>query len=223
MQIMRSLILLSFLLSLLLFSQDLPDSWSQSYGTYDIGIVYTSVAYSLGFALNNYCIYCHNGDTIAYDERRFDIFARLGVFKKTEMEIKYSYPTCGVVAIKYQFLEDYIDAALKLGFGYMKGTRAGLITDYVYDFYPTLIFSKNLYKSGMFYFAPKIIYSIHTRDRQEHSDRTPRHIFQYGFGIGFALGNNFVVFPETNWLWGNNEGLKYTVNQFGIGVNLKIR
>lgn len=219
---MKRVILSYLLLFAVLFSQDLPDSWSQSYCTYDVGAAHAPATYSLGFGIDNYCIYQHDNDTIAYDERRFDIFARLGLFKKIEMEIKYSYPTSGILGIKYQLLENYIDAALKLGFGYMKGTRVGTITDYVYDFYATFIFSKPFYKNAALYIAPKIIYSIHARDRQEHSDRAAVHIFQYGFGIGVALGKNFVLLPETNWLWGDNEGVSYIVNQFGIAVNLRI-
>lgn len=219
---MKRVMLLWLLLFAILFSQDFPDAWSQSYCTYDIGEAIEPGKYSFGFGIDNYCIYDRDHDTIAYDERRFDIFAKLGLFRKIEMEIKYSYPTTGIIAIKYHLLDEYIDAALKFGFGYMKGTRSGKITDYVFDFYPALILSKQFYKNWTLYFTPKIIYSIHARDRQEHSDRAPVYIFQYGFGIGVALGKNFVVLPETNWLWGDNEGVLYIVNQFGIGVNLKI-
>ncbi|UCG91537.1 MAG: hypothetical protein JSV97_10715 [candidate division WOR-3 bacterium] len=219
---MNKVILLCLSLFTIVFSQDFPDSWSQSYCTYDIGVAHAAATYSLGFGIDNYCIYERDNDTIAYDERRFDIFARLGLVKKIEMEIKYSYPTSGIVGIKYQLLENYIDGALKLGFGYMKGTRVGKITDYVFDFYSTFIFSKRFYKNVALYIAPKIIYSIHARDRQEHSDRAAVHIFQYGFCIGVALGKNFVILPETNWLYGDNEGVSYVVNQFGIGVDLKI-
>ena len=204
-----------------LFSQNLPISWSQSYCTFDIARVYKSGEYSIGFGIDNYCIY--GLDSLAYDERRFDIFAKLGLFKKSEIEIKYSYPTCGLIAIKYQFLNGYVNTAFKLGFGYMKGTKIGMITDYVFDFYPTLIFSKNFFKGVKVYYAPKIIYSIHVKDRQEHSDRAPRHIFQFGHSIGLSIGDKFSILPETNWLFGNNEGVKYTVQQFGLGVNLKIR
>lgn len=209
-----------------LFSQNFPSSWSQSYCTYDIAEVHESSEYSLGFGIDNYCIYNrpgeHANDTVAYDNREFDLFAKLGLFKRTEVEIKYSYPTSGLVAIKYQFLNKYIDGALKLGFGYMKGTRTGFITDYVFDFYPTLILSKNLYKEITFYIAPKIIFSIHTRDRQEQSDRKPIYIFQYGYGVGLSIGDKFSILPETNWLFGNNSGVLYTVHQFGVGVNLRI-
>lgn len=216
------LITIMILPILILFGQTLPISWSQSYCTYDIAEVYLPNEYSLGFGIDNFCIYCDNGDTICYDERRFDIWTRVGLSKKTEIEIKYSYPTCGLMSIKYQFLQSYLSGAFKFGFGYMKGTREGYITDYVYDFYPMFIFSKDLIKDIKFCLAPKIIYSIHTRDRQEHSDRPPRHIFQYGFCIGLALGKNVQLLPETNWLWGNNMGVHYIVNQFGIGVNLVI-
>jgi hypothetical protein len=50
-----------------------------------------------------------------------------------------------------------------------------------------------------------------------------RHIIQYGLGAGLELGNGFSVQPETNWLWADNEGVSYIVNQFGIGVNVLIR
>jgi len=219
----RNLIFISTISLLILSAQNLPDVWSQSYCTYDIAEVHAPGEYSLGFSLNNYCIYTHDSDTVSYDERRFDVFAKLGLLRKTEIEIKYSYPTCGVVAGKYQFLENNFNGAFKLGFGYMKGTRVGLITDYVFDFYPTFIFSKKFNKNIGFFFAPKIIYSVHNRDRQEHSNRAPRYIFQYGYGFGLLLGDKFTVFPEGNWLFASNMGVKYTVNQFGIGVNLKIR
>lgn len=220
---MIKLIILLPLFFTIIFSQNLPDVWSQSYCTYDIGEVYAPGEYSFGFSLNNYCIYTNDPDTVAYDERRFDIFAKLAVLKKTEIEIKYSYPTCGVISGKYQFWGNQINAAFKLGFGYMKGTRDSLITDYVFDFYPILIFSKRFNKNIGLYLVPKIIYSIHPRDRQEHSNREPRYIFQYGYGIGLFIGDRFVLMPEANWLFADNMGVKYTVCQFGIGVNLKIR
>jgi len=178
--------------------------------------------YSLGFAVDNYTIYTDTPDSASYDTRRFDIFARLGILRNAELEIKYSSPTCGVVSGKYQFIDNYINTAFKLGFGYMKGTRVGKITDYVFDFYPTLLLSKDFSKNIGFFFAPKIIYSLHMKDRQEHSEREPRHIFQYGYGVGFVLGDRFAVLFEGNWLFGNNMGVEYTVNQFGLGVNLMI-
>jgi hypothetical protein len=223
---MKLAYIIFILLSVFLFSQDFPTSWSQSYGTYDVANVHECRHYSLGFSLNNYCIYQqqgeHAGDTIAYDERRFDIFAKIRLLKNTEFEIKYSYPTSGILSLKYQFLNSCIDGALKCGFGYMKGTRVGKITDYVFDFYPTLIFSKNLFKEVSIFLAPKIIYSIHLKDRQEQSEREPRYIFQYGYGLGFSLGEKFSIMPETNWLFGNDEGKLYTVHQFGVGVNVRI-
>jgi hypothetical protein len=217
---MKQLIILFLVSYSVVSAQNLPDSWSQSYCTYDIGETIEVGAYSLGFGVNNYCIY--RLDSLNYDERRFDLFAKIGILKNTEFEIKYSYPTSGLIAIKYQFLREITETAFKLGFSYMKGTRVNFITDYVYDFYPTLIVSKNLYKSIKFFIAPKIIYSIHTRDRQEHSEREPQHIFQYGFGLGFSIGKNFTLLPETNWLHGDNMGTEYIVNQFGLGVNLRI-
>ena len=73
--------------SVFLFSQDFPTSWSQSYGTYDVAHVHECGHYALGFSLNNYCIYQqqgeHVGDTIAYDERRFDILAKIGLLKNS--------------------------------------------------------------------------------------------------------------------------------------------
>jgi hypothetical protein len=212
----------ALLLFTLLFSQELPSDWSQSYCTYELGKVNEVNEYSIGFGVDNYCIYAPTRDTICYDQRRFDAFAKLGLFKNTEAELKYTTPTCGILSVKYQFFRKYLDASVKIGFGYMKGTRQGYITDYVFDFYPGFIFSKRLIKNINFYFAPKTIYSIHTRDRQEHSSRPPRYIFQYGWGIGFSIGDEFSFSPESNWLFGNNMGKRYTVNQFGIGVNLKI-
>lgn len=211
-----------FLLPVLFFSQALPDVWSQSYCTYDIAELHRPGEYSLGFAIDNFTLYSDTNDSTAYDTRRYDIFAKLGVFRDAEFEIKFSSPTAGVIACKYKCYAGVIDAAVKIGFGYMKGTRIGFITDYVFDFYPTLIFSKRIFENIRVYYAPKIIYSIHPRDRQEHSTREPRHIFQYGHGIGLSFGNNFTIMPEGNWIFGNNEGTKYTVNQFGVGVNLRI-
>jgi hypothetical protein len=176
----------------------------------------------LGFAIDNFALYSGTNDSTAYDTRRFDIFAKLGVFRDAELEIKFSSPTAGVIAGKYKFCTGIIDAAVKIGFGYMKGTRIGFVTDYVFDFYPTLIFSKRIFENIKVYYAPKIIYSIHPKDRQEHSTREARHIFQYGHGIGLSFGNNFTIMPEGNWVFGDNEGTKYTVNQFGVGVNLRI-
>jgi hypothetical protein len=220
---MKKAIISLIAFSIPLFSHDFPLTWSQSYCTYDIAEALQSGEYSLGFGINNYCIWAPDGDTINYDERKFDIFANLGIFKHAEIEIKYSYLTSGLIAIKYQFFTKRISAAFKFGFGYMKGTRVNKITDYIFDFYPTLILSTHLTRNVALYFAPKAIYSLHIRDRQEQSDRAPGHIFQRGFGFGVAIGNEFSIRPETNWLFGNNEGVTYTVIQFGIGVNLKIR
>ncbi len=205
-----------------LFCQHLPLEWSQSYCTYEIAEVHRPGEYSLGFAIDNFALYSDTSDSTAYDTRRFDIFAKLGVFRDAEFEIKFSSPTAGVIAGKYKFCTGVIDAAVKIGFGYMKGTRIGFITDYVFDFYPTLILSKRIFENIRVYYAPRIIYSIHPKDRQEHSTREARHIFQYGHGIGLSFGNNFTIMPEGNWVFGDNEGTKYTVNQFGVGVNLRI-
>lgn len=205
-----------------LFCQHLPLEWSQSYCTYDIAEVHRPGEYSLGFAIDNFALYGGASDSTAYDTRRFDMFAKLGIFRNAEFEIKFSSPTSGVIASKYKCYAGVINAAVKMGFGYMKGTRVGFITDYVFDFYPTLIFSKQIFKNVRVYYAPKIIYSIHPRDRQEHSTREPRQIFQYGHGIGLSFGDDFTIMPEGNWLFGDNEGIKYTVNQFGVAVNLRI-
>jgi len=216
------LYLLSLALLTSAFAQNWPKTWSPSYGTYDLADVFLTDEYGIGLSLNNYCIYNHP-DSTSYDERRFDLWARLGILKNAEFELKYSYPTCGLVSLKYKFFEHFVDAAFKFGFGYMKGTREDQITDYVYDFYPTLLLSKTLLSGIRFFMAPKLIYSIHTRDTQEHSTRPPREIFHYGYGLGCAVGKNFQILPEANWCWGNNEGVKYMVNQFGMGVALKIK
>jgi hypothetical protein len=219
---MKKILMLAVLTVVPLLGQNLPVSWSQSYCTYDLAETHDIGQYSLGFGIDNYCIFSRQGDTTAYDERRFDIFAKLGVIKNTELEVKYSYPTAGVVAFKYRFYANFLHAALKLGMGYMKGTRTGYITDYVFDFYPTLIFSKNLYSKIDIYFAPKLLYSFHPRDRQEHSLREPTHIFHYGFGMGVAFGDRFRILPEINWLYGSINEASYIVSQFGIGVDLLI-
>lgn len=217
-------VILSFpLLLYFCFAESLPIEWSQSYCTYDIARVHEPGHYSFGFAVDNFTLYDAERDTIPYDTRRFDLFATLGVLKRTEVELKFSSPTAGVIAGKYQFLTGRADAALKLGFGYMKGTRVGYVTDYVFDMYTTLIVNGRFYKTLGFYIAPKIIYSIHPRDTREHSDREPRNIFQYGWGIGLTVGDNFMIMPESNWLFGDNEGIIYTVNQFGVAVRLRIR
>ncbi|MGB9721185.1 MAG: hypothetical protein ACPL28_06900 [bacterium] len=205
-----------------ILTQNLPITWSQSYCTYDEAHGLGSGEYGLGFGIDNYCIYSGTNDTIAYDERRFDVWARTGIVKNFEFELKYSYPTAGVASIKYQLWDKMITSALKFGFGYMKGTRIGYVTDYVYDFYGTLLIEKNLTHGIEFLYTPKIIYSIHYRDRQEHSDRPPRKISHIGHCFGFALGTRIIFLPEINWLWGNNDGTHYMVNQFGIGANLKI-
>lgn len=207
----------------MLLGQQLPLEWSQSYSTYDIAGVHDPGAYSFGFAIDNYALYSSSSDSIAYDTRRFDIFARIGVFKNFEFEIKFSSPTSGVIAGKYKFWSGFLDAAFKIGFGYMKGTRIGFLTDYVFDFYPTLFFTRKISEKIKIYYAPRIIYSVHPRDRQEHSTREPRDIFQFGHGLGIAIGDDFMIMPEGNWLFGDNEGVKYTVNQFGLGVSLRLR
>jgi len=209
---------------LLLVGQHLPLEWSQSYGTYDRPVAHEPGGYSLGFSINNYAFYEHEEDTdsTAYDTRRFDIYARLGILKNTELEFKFSSPTCGVVSAKYLIAKSVAGIAIKTGFGYMKGTRSGFITDYVLDFYPTLLLSYELTEHIIIYGAQKIIYSVHIRDQEEQSEREPRHIFQYGPGIGLALGGDFAVMIESNWLWGNNEGARYVANLFGLGINVKI-
>jgi hypothetical protein len=204
-------------------AQNLPLTWTQSYGTYDDAGVLSAGSYALGFGVNNFCLYAPTGDSVAYDERRFDLWARLGLFKSAELEVKYSSPTCAVLGMKYLFLDRGFSGAMKFGIGYMKGTRANYLTDYVYDFYPTLLLSKRLFGAVRVCATPKVIYSIHQRDRQEHTTRPTRHIFQYGFGAALQLGDKFSVRPETNWLWADNEGVAYIVNQFGIGVSLLIR
>jgi hypothetical protein len=219
---MKRILLLTVLMAVVLLGQNLPTSWSQSYCTFDLPETHDAGHYSIGFGIDNYCIFSRQDDTTAYDERRFDIFAKLGILNNTELEIKYSYPTAGVLAFKYRFSGGLFNAAFKFGLGYMKGTRAGYITDYVFDFYPTIIFSKEILRKVKVYVAPKVIYSIHPRDRQEHSQRDPTHIFQYGFGLGMALGDRFVILPETNWLVGNVNETNYIVSQFGVAVNLLI-
>jgi len=207
---------------LIILDQNLPIVWSQSYCTYDEACVLNPGKYSIGFGVDNYYIYSGTNDTIPYDERRFDIWTRAGIFKKLEFELKYSYPTAGVISIKYHLFDKFINSSFKFGFGYMKGTRINYITDYVYDFYGTLFLEKDIICGIKFLYAPKIIYSMHYHDRQEHSTRPPRYILHLGHCFGFYLGTKFVFMPEINWLWGNNNGIKYMVNQFGIGVNLKI-
>lgn len=211
------LILLPFILG---FAQFLPDIWSQSYCTYDIAEAMPGNGYSLGFSIDNYCLWSHDPDSVSYDQRRFDIFANIALTEKLEFGIKYSYPTSGLLETKFQFLSAPFDGAFKLGTAYMKGTRIGLITDYVFDIYPCFIFSKTLTPNIGFYIAPKVIYSIHLRDREEHSARPPEYLFQYGLGLGFYLGDRFMIMPESNWLRGHKDG-DYTVNQFGIGAKLR--
>ena len=211
-----------FLTIILLFCQDLPVEWSQAYGTYDIAEVHEPGDYSIGFAINNYALYSSSFDSIAYDTRRFDIFARIGIFRNAEFEVKFASPTSGNIAGKYKFWSGFLDVAIKLGFGYMKGTRVNYVTDYVFDFYPSILFTKKISNKIRVYYAPKIIYSIHPRDRREQSTRAPRYIFQFGHGLGIAIGNDFIIMPEGNWLFGENDGVGYTVNQFGLGVNLRI-
>jgi hypothetical protein len=210
---------------MVLVAQALPLEWSQSYGTYDRPVVHDPGGYSLGFSINNYAFYVDESeeDSISYDTRRFDIFAQLGIVKNTELEFKISYPTCGVVSAKYLIAEDRAGIAVKIGFGYMKGTRAGFITDYILDFYPSMLLSYRFSEHIVIYGTPKMIYSIHIKDRREHSERQPTYISQYGPGIGVAIGTDFTIMVESNWLWGNNEGIPYTVNQFGVGVNAHIR
>ena len=206
-----------------LSAQNLPQTWSQSYGTYDEPAVGKTGSYALGLSFNNYCLYDPRGDSVAYDERRFDLWARLGLFKNAEFELKFSSPTCAILSMKYRFLDGRMAGAFKLGLGYMKGTRANYLTDYVYDIYPTFLFSTPRLGPLRIIAAPKIIYSIHQRDRREHTTRPVRQIIQYGFGAGLELGGEFSIRPETNWLWADNEGVTYIVNQFGIGVNVLIR
>jgi hypothetical protein len=206
-----------------LAAQNLAQTWTQSYGTYDQATAIKAGSYALGFSVNNYCLYDPNDDSTAYDERRFDLWARIGLFRNAEFELKFSSPTCAVLDLKYCFLNGSLNGAFKLGFGYMKGTRVNYLTDYVYDLYPTLLLTTRRFGPARLNLAPKMIYSIHQRDRQEHTTRPVRHIVQYGFGAGLELGEDFSIRPETNWLWADNEGVNYIVNQFGIGVQLLIR
>ncbi|UCC12442.1 MAG: hypothetical protein JSW02_02595 [candidate division WOR-3 bacterium] len=220
---MKKIIVVYAIFRLLIIAQTLPADWSQSYCTYDVPEVFEPGEYGIGFAIDNYTIYSGVADTVAYDTRRFDIYASYGLFKNVEVGVKYSYPTAGVLEAQYQFLHGKYASAIKLGFGYMKGTREGYITDYVYDVYPTLLLGLCAKKCIKLYWAPKIIYSLHMRDRQEDSDRQPVSVFQYGHGVGLKIGDRFAFMPEANWLFGVNEGVKYTVNQFGLGVMLEIQ
>lgn len=201
-------------------AQFLPDLWSQSYCTYDIAQTMPRGGYSLGFSIDNYCLWSHDPDSVSYDQRRFDLFAEIALARNFEFGIKYSYPTSGLLEIKYRFLSTPLDGAFKFGTAYMKGTRIGLITDYVFDIYPCFIFSKAITSNIGFYIAPKVIYSIHLRDREEHSTRPPDYVFQYGLGLGLYFGDDFMIMPESNWLRGHRGG-DYTVNQFGIAVKLR--
>lgn len=218
---MKHLSLLIFIVSGV-FAQSLPDVWSQSYCTFDIATTPNAGSYAIGFGVDNFALY-GSADSTAYDTRRFDIFAQYGVAHRFTLELKFSYPTSGVLAGKINLTDYPFDIAVKIGIGYMKGTRIGHITDYVFDFYPTLLFSKKIIKNIHLFYAPKIIYSIHPRDRQEHSHREPRTIFQYGHGMGVAIGCGFKWIIEGNWLFADNEGVTYTVNQFGLGVHLPIK
>lgn len=207
---------------LLIIAQNLPITWTQSYCTYDEASVLNSGEYSIGFGVDNYCIYSGTNDTIAYDERRFDIWAKAGILKKLEIELKYSYPVAGIISIKRHLFKNSVSSAFKFGFGYMKGTRVNYITDYVYDFYGTLFLEKEFFSELKFVYAPKFIFSMHYRDRQEHTNRPPRYISHFGHCFGLCLGGKFIFIPEINWLWGNNDDTEYMVNQFGLGINLKV-
>ncbi len=201
-------------------AQFLPDVWSQSYCTYDVAEALAENGYSLGFSIDNYCLWSHDPESTSYDERRFSLFAHIAIARRLECGIKYSYPTSGILEVKYQYLSAPLNGAVKLGIGYMKGTRIGFITDYVFDIYPVLMFDTPITSKIGVYFAPKVIYSIHLRDRQEHSTRPPNYLFQYGLGLGFYFGDRFMIMPESNWLRGRKEG-DYTVNQFGIAAKLR--
>jgi len=207
----------------ILSGQTLPITWSQCYGTYDQPQVCLSGSYALGFGVNNFAMYDPDNDSVAYDERRFDIWGKYGLGQGWEFELKYAYPTCLVMAAKREFLSFPLGAAAKLGFGYMKGTRSNYLTDYVYDIYPGFILDRVITGSLRVYASPRAIISIHQKDRQEHTTRPMRFITQYGFGLGLRLGGDFAVATESNWFWANNEDVTYIVNQFGIGINAIIK
>ncbi len=206
--------------------QNLPITWSQCYGTYDQSQALRSGSYALGFGINNFALYdppYDLSDSVAYDERRFDIWGKYGLGRGWEFELKYASPTCLVMSAKRQLMTGPLGAAAKLGFGYMKGTRSNYLTDYVYDIYPGFILDRVITGSLRVYASPRALISIHQKDRQEHTTRPLRSITQYGFGLGLRLGSDFAVATESNWFWANNDGATYIVNQFGIGVNAAIK
>ncbi len=217
------LILAAGVLPSAFFGQNLPITWSQSYGTYDLSRACRRGSYAVGFGVNNFALYAPSDDSVAYDERRFDLWAKYGLDQDWEFELKYSHPTCLVLALKHQLMVHPVAAAAKLGFGYMKGTRANYLTDYVYDLYPGVIMDHALAGPFRIYAAPRAIFSIHQKDRQEHTKRPLRFIQQYGFGLGVRAEGDFAVALESNWFWANNEGVTYIVNQFGIGINAVIK
>jgi len=75
-----------FVLTVALLGEQLPIEWSQSYCTYDIARVHAPGSYSFGFGVDNFTLYDAERDTIPYDTRRFDLFATLGILKRTEVE-----------------------------------------------------------------------------------------------------------------------------------------
>lgn len=217
------LILTAALLPGALWGQNLPITWSQSYGSYDLARACRQGSYALGFGVNNFALYDPSDDSVAFDERRFDIWGKYGLGHQWEFELKYSHPTCLVLATKHELTALPFGSAVKLGFGYMKGTRANYLTDYVYDIYPGLILDHALAGPIRICVSPRAIFSIHQKDRQEHTQRPLRFIWQYGFGLGVRTEGDFAVALESNWFWANNEGVTYIVNQFGIGLNAVIK
>ncbi len=190
-----------------------------SYSTYELAPTLKPGTYKIGFATNNFYIFGDLADTVSYDLRTVDLFARMGLTERIDFGIKYSSPRAGLVSVKYQFLTRPIASSFSLGFGYMKATRVvrpDNLTYYLFDVYPALQFTKRFGSNFGCYGSIKSIISRYVEE-DKSDDWTVIH---YGAGLGLLFGpERFHFMVEADYYKAQtNKHTTYIAGQSGIGV-----
>ncbi len=202
----------------------------------------------LGFGTSNFCIWGRPEDTLSYDTRTVDIFGRLGIGKKFEIEWRYGYPKAGRIALKKQLLSRYIKISPVLGFGYMKCsmredsiyTRKWLgekfaVTYYMFDFYGELRFGKEIAEWIELITGVRYIHSFYYEENKIDEYNTKN----MGGFIALSIGTDkFRFIPEVNHYYGStlyrykydheyrngeiiDKTIKFKVMNFGMGFIYK--
>jgi hypothetical protein len=194
-----------------------------SYSNYDLAPTLKPGTYKIGFTTNNFYLFASLKDTISYDLRTLDLFARMGLTEKLDFGLKYSSPRAGLVSVKYQFLSRPIASSFSIGFGYMKATRVVRpvnLTYYLFDIYPSILFTKRVSRNFGFYGSLKSIISRYAEE--DNSDNWT--VFHYGGGIGLLFGpERFHFMVETDYYKAlTNKKTTFIAGQSGIGVEAQL-